>query len=212
MPRLDHLSVIAPSLVEGISHLRECLDLDIPFGRKHIHMGTHNHLLRLGEAAYLEVIAIDEEAPPPAHPRWFGLDDRAAVRRAWDDGRRLRGWVASTDHFARDLARHPGVFGEPREFHAGASSYFFAVPVDGSLPMGGVVPSLIDRKGARPTLAPQTERGCELLAFTLEHPDPAGITRLYEALDIPGAPAVKHGEALRYTATIRTPSGIRILT
>ncbi|NVJ24028.1 VOC family protein [Myxococcus sp. AM011] len=212
MPRLDHLSVIAPSLVEGVAHLRECLGIDLPFGRKHTHMSTHNHLLQLGEAAYLEVIAIDEEAPAIPGPRWFGLDDRAAVRKAWDDGRRLRGWVASTDHFAQRMARHPGVFGEPREFHAGASSYFFSVPVDGSLPMQGVVPSLIDRKGKRPLLAPETQRGCELVAFTLEHPDAARIARLYGALEISGAPAVTHGEEFRYTATIRTPSGIRILT
>lgn len=212
MPRLDHLSVIAPSLAEGVAHIQACLGIDIPFGRKHTHMSTHNHLLRLGESAYLEVIAIDDAAPAIAGPRWFGLDDRAAVRKAWDEGKRLRGWVASTDHFDREMAKHPGVFGEKREFHAGASSYFFSVPEDGSLPMNGVAPSLIDRQGKRPSLAPETEMGCALVAFTLEHPDAAHVAQLYEALAIEGAPDVKHGDEFRYTATIRTPSGIRVLS
>jgi hypothetical protein len=37
-------------------------------------MGTHNRLLKLGEGFYLELIAIDPQAPPPGRPRWFGLD------------------------------------------------------------------------------------------------------------------------------------------
>ena len=37
-------------------------------------MGTHNRLLGLGTNVYLEVIAIDTEAAPPARPRWFSLD------------------------------------------------------------------------------------------------------------------------------------------
>ncbi|HEY0190091.1 MAG TPA: VOC family protein, partial [Kofleriaceae bacterium] len=144
MPRLDHLSVIAPSLAEGVAHVRDCLGIDVPFGRKHTHMSTHNHLLKLGDEVYLEVIAIDDDAPPITGPRWFGLDDREHVRAAWDAGQRLRGWVASTDQLERDLAQHPGVYGERREFFAGSSSYLFAVPADGGLPMHGVAPSLID--------------------------------------------------------------------
>ena len=31
MLKLDHLTVIAPSLAEGVEHVRNCLDLDVPF-------------------------------------------------------------------------------------------------------------------------------------------------------------------------------------
>jgi hypothetical protein len=87
--KLDHLSIIAPTLEEGVKHVRESLDIDIPFGRKHVDMGTHNHLLSLGEGAYLEIIAVDLQATAPSLPRWFGLDDSSTVRKAWDQGRRL---------------------------------------------------------------------------------------------------------------------------
>ncbi|MBC7974917.1 MAG: VOC family protein [Myxococcales bacterium] len=212
MPKLDHLSVIAPSLAEGVAHLQACLGIEIPFGRKHAHMSTHNHLLMLGGGTYLEVIAIDEAAPAIAGPRWFGLDDRADVRKAWDEGRRLRGWVASTDHFDRHIANHTASYGEKREFSGGASSYFFSVPAGGALPMGGIAPSLIDRQGKSPSLPPEADMGCTLVSFAVEHPDVAQVEALYRALDIAGAPDVRRGGVFRYTATIQTPSGPRILS
>lgn len=62
MLQLDHLTVIAPCLAEGVAHVRTCLDIDVPFGQRHQDMGTHNHRLRLGESVYLEMIAIDPGA------------------------------------------------------------------------------------------------------------------------------------------------------
>ncbi|MFM9927594.1 VOC family protein [Variovorax sp. H27-G14] len=212
MPKLDHLTVIAPSLEEGVAHIRSCLGVDIAFGRKHAHMGTHNHLLCLGDGIYLEVIAIDEDAPRIAGPRWFGLDDRAGVRKAWDAGKRLRGWVASTDHFERHMAEHASSYGERRQFQGGTSSYFFSVPMDGALPLDGVAPSLIDRQGQRPSLPPEAQRGCSLLSFAIEHPDAMKTEGLYRALNIVGSPAVVQAEVFRYTATIQTPAGVRVLT
>ena len=96
MLKLDHITVIAPSLAEGVLHVRNCLDLDIPFGQRHAYMGTYNHLLQLGDTVYLEVVALDPEADAPDRRRWFGLDDQDKVRSDWEDGRRLRGWVART--------------------------------------------------------------------------------------------------------------------
>lgn len=53
MLTLDHLTVIAPTLAEGVSHVQACLGLDVPFGSRHDYMGNHNHRLRLGGAIYL---------------------------------------------------------------------------------------------------------------------------------------------------------------
>ena len=54
-------------------------------GGKHVGMGTHNRLLAIGSPAfpkaYLEIIAIDPDAPPPTRPRWFGLDDPRLLAR-----------------------------------------------------------------------------------------------------------------------------------
>jgi len=74
---LDHITVIAPSLAEGVLHVRACLDLDVPFGQRHDYMGSHNHLLQLGDSVYLEIVDLDVAALGPGRPRWFGLDDAA---------------------------------------------------------------------------------------------------------------------------------------
>jgi Glyoxalase-like domain len=76
MLKLDHVTVIAPSLAEGVLHVRNCLDLDVPFGQRHAYTGTYNHLLQLGDTVYLEIVALDPDADAPGRRRWFGLDDQ----------------------------------------------------------------------------------------------------------------------------------------
>jgi hypothetical protein len=64
--KLDHLTVIAPTLSEAVSHVRDCLGLDVPFGSRHDYMGTHNHRLQLGNSVYLEIVALDPDGNDPA--------------------------------------------------------------------------------------------------------------------------------------------------
>ena len=65
MLKLDHLTIIAPSLDQGLAHVRQQLGADMPPGDKHPEMGTHNRLLRLGDDVFLELIAIDPDAAAP---------------------------------------------------------------------------------------------------------------------------------------------------
>lgn len=76
MLQLDHITVVAPALAEGVAHVRDCLDLDVPFGTRHGYMGTHNHRLQLGSNVYLEIVALDPDGMTPGRARWFGLDDQ----------------------------------------------------------------------------------------------------------------------------------------
>src|SRR6185312_3978330 len=77
---LDHLTVAALSLDEGVAHVRRALGVEIPPGGAHPIMGTHNHLMQLGNSVFLEVIAPDPGVTPQ-RPRWFGLDDPDMHRR-----------------------------------------------------------------------------------------------------------------------------------
>ena len=212
MLKLDHITVIAPSLAEGVSHVRTCLDLDVPFGQRHAYMGTHNHLLQLGDTVYLEIVALDPEADGPGRPRWFGLDDQNKVRSDWEEGRRLRGWVARTDAIEIIIAGHGGIFGEKVPLPAVNPSFDFAIPHDGSLPLDGAAPSIIDRRGKPRSMATMADLGARLRSFTLEHPDPAAVEALYGAMVVDRPPVIVRGSRLRYRAQIETPAGLRELT
>lgn len=211
MLHLDHLTVIAPSLVAGVEHVRQCLDVDIPYGGTHPEMGTHNHLLRLDDL-YLEVIAVDPAAPSPAGPRWFGLGDATAVRSAWDMGLRLRGWVARTGDIDAVLSRHADLLGGKTMVSRSGSRSRFSLLPDGSLPGDGALPSVIERVARESPTATMEDHGARLLDFALEHPSAPDIRALYDRLGIVRPPVLRDGPAARYVATIETPSGPRTLT
>jgi len=212
MLKLDHITVIAPSLAEGVLHVRDCLDLDIPFGQRHAYMGTYNHLLQLGDAVYLEVVAVAPEAAAPERRRWFGLDDQDKIRSDWEQGRRLRGWVARTDTIDAIIAAHGNIFGEKVPLPTVNSSFDFAIPNDGSLPLDGAAPSLIERRGRPRSMATMADLGARLRSLTLEHPDPFHVEALYRALAVDRPPRIVNGSKLRYRALIETPAGPRELT
>src|SRR4029079_16516707 len=67
---LDYVTIGARSLDEGAAYIREVLGVDIPAGGKHPDMGTHNRLMRVGDGVFLELLAIDGDAPRPPPPRW----------------------------------------------------------------------------------------------------------------------------------------------
>lgn len=77
--KLDHLAVIAPTLAKGVAYVRDCLDIDVPFGRCHHYMGTRNHRLQLGDGFSLEIVACNRHGTDPGRTRWFGFDETQRV-------------------------------------------------------------------------------------------------------------------------------------
>lgn len=210
--KLDHLTVIAPTLTEGVSHVQNCLNLDVPFGTRHDYMGTHNHRLQLGNSVYLEIVALDTAGREPGRPRWFGLDNQQKVRSDWNDGRRLRGWVANTQTINSVLSIHDAIFGDKVALPTADPNFAFTIPKDGSLPLDGVAPSIIDHRGDSSYVASIPDMGARLHSLTLEHPDPTGIEALYRELSIDHPPVIVKAPKVRYRAVIETPTGLKELT
>jgi Glyoxalase-like domain len=212
MAQLDHIAVIAPTLKDGMLWVRDCLGVMPGMGGQHPQMGTHNLLLRLGEDAFLEIIAIDPNAPTPAHPRWFGLDATDDLARHWQAGRRLRGMVARTDHLEALAAVDPGLHGQPMRLTRGTRSWLFAVRADGALPAGGAVPHLMDWGAQGPAGPTLPDVGCRLLSLVLETPDVTGARAHFAALNLQAPPHVRPGPHIKLSAVIQTPTGTHLLT
>ncbi|WP_299851154.1 VOC family protein [uncultured Roseovarius sp.] len=210
MLTLDHLTVIAPTLTEGVEHVRDCLGIEVPFGTRHDYMGTHNHRLQLGKNVYLKIVALDPSGVNPGRSRWFGVDDPRQVRSDWERGRRLRGWVAAIVNIESFIRQRPQ-FGEVVNLPFNEPKFAFAIPVDGYLPLGGILPSLIDHRSDPTRMSDIPDFGARLTSFSLEHPEPEEIRAIYDGLTIDRPPEIKVGEAFRYEVEIATPSGRRSL-
>lgn len=212
MLKLDHLTVIAPTLAEGVSHVQDCLGLDVPFGTRHDYMGTHNHRLQLGNSVYLEIVARDPDGIEPGRARWFGVDNEERVRSDWNEGRRLRGWVANTDAIDPVVSAYGAILGDKVPLPAESPTFDFAIPKDGSLPLDGAAPSIIDHRGDTSYIASIPDLDARLHSFTLEHPDPTRIAALYRELAIENPPVIVQGPEVRYRALIETHAGLKELT
>jgi hypothetical protein len=123
---IDHLVVTAPSLASGVEYIQSELGVSIEPGGEHPLMGTHNLLLKLDDATYLEVLAINPAAPRPARPRWFDLDHVTTPG--------LAAWVARVDDIHAAVAATPLPFGTIERMGRGALSWLITIPEDGRLP------------------------------------------------------------------------------
>jgi hypothetical protein len=162
-PFIDHVVVAARTLDEGARWVEERLGVAPVAGGKHALMGTHNRLLKLGPRVYLEVIAVDPDAPPPARPRWFALDDPAMVE-ALEQGPALIHWVERTDSIESDLRRVPDAI-EILSAARGPYRWRIGVPADGHLPCAGRVATLIEWQGDAHPAEALPESGCRLVAL-----------------------------------------------
>ncbi|QJR13588.1 VOC family protein [Usitatibacter palustris] len=198
---LDHLIVVAPTLEAGSAYIHDVLGVSPQAGGQHARMGTHNRLLRLGDGIYLEVIAIDPDAPAPARPRWFALDARGA-----DFAPTLAAWVARTTDIAAANAAATESLGTVEPMSRGALEWLITMTPDGSVPLDGVGPGLIEwRVGGHPTSRLE-DHGLALAALEITHPDPARVTRLLGALALEGEVTVRAGPP-GLVARIETPRG-----
>lgn len=159
MAHIDHLVVAAATLADG-RWITDTLGVPAQPGGRHPDFGTHNALVSLGDC-YLEVIAIDPDAPAPGRPRWFELDTLDL-----SSGPRLIHWVVAVD----DLDPGP----EVPELSRGENRWRLTVPADGSLPGGGVRPSLINWLTAPPA-GRLPDVGARLSRLELTTDDPAAL-------------------------------------
>ena len=157
---VDHLVVAAASLAQGVMWCEATLGVTPGPGGQHPLMGTHNRLLKIATTAfpqaYLEIIAIDPDAPPPRRKRWFNLDD-PALQRSLQTAPRLIHFVARSTMI--DMHRW-GLLGlglQPgnpvqmsRESAQGPLAWQILVREDGGLDCAGALPTLIQWSGRHP--------------------------------------------------------------
>ena len=205
MLTLDHIAVAAETLEAGVAHVEAVLEVTMAPGGEHDRMGTHNRLLSLRPGVYLEVIAINPDAPPPGQARWFDLDRFRGPPR-------LTNWIARTDDLSGTLAVAPAGMGTPISFARGAYMWQMAVPPDGCLPYGGAAPALIEWETALHPADQLPDSGCILRRVEVTHPQAASLLAEFPALRAMDRVEIVTGPRPGVAAMIETPGGLRRLT
>lgn len=191
--RIDHFAIGADTLEQGQAYLQEKLGVLVPNGSKHDAMSTHNCVMQSGNESFLELIAIDPDAPDPGRVRWFTLDDPATQARLKDQPRALC-WVVNTTDLDAVIANSPVDLGEVVNFQRGDRTWRLTVPKDGALPEGGLLPAFIEwSPGPHPSTG-QQDLGVRLQSIQLTHPEPAILTETLKALQVDHLCEVKEGE------------------
>jgi hypothetical protein len=211
---LDHLVVAARTLDAGVAWCEATLGIVPGPGGRHPLMGTHNRLLSIATPAfaraYLEIIAIDAQAPAPGRLRWFDFDD-ASLRAAIEHAPALVHWVARCDDIEAEVAAlarlgidRGRVIEASRDTPAGRLSWRISVRDDGARLFGGALPTLIEWGEVHPA-ATLPASGATLESLTLRS---AEVAPLRQALRALGAGAVRiEAGAPALAATLNTPRG-----
>ncbi|MCJ8499850.1 VOC family protein [Desulfatitalea alkaliphila] len=207
--RIDHLVITAPSLGIGAAFIKEALGVDPQAGGSHPSMGTHNLLLSLGDALYLEVISIDPSLPAPDRPRWFGMDNLSDSSLP-----ALSTWVARTADIRSAAGRSSESLGSVTPMQRGDLNWLITIPPDGLVPLDGVAPALIEWPSGVHPAARLADRGLRLVEFEIFHPDPKRVQRLLSSIDAQGIASVAASSdgTSSLSATISTPEGLRYLS
>ncbi len=211
--RLDHLVVAADTLQKGVEHVEALLGVAMNPGGRHPRMGTHNALLRLGEAVYLEVIAIDPAAEPPDRPRWFGLD-QPLVRGLLKQRPRLLHWVVNTVDIEATRSRCPVPPGAIESMSRGELRWRITIPEDSSLPAGGLLPSLIQWQTTTHPASRMPDSGCTLRELTIHSPNSAWLESMLRPIGAESLVELRPLEADALPclhARIETPDGLKTL-
>jgi hypothetical protein len=205
MSALDHLVMATPDLAGTVAEIARLTGTEPVPGGTHPGLGTRNHLLGIGEGAYLEIVGPDTDQPEPERPRPFGID---ALTEA-----RLVTWAVQVHDIetaaaaARQAGHDPG---QPREMSRQTpegTRLDWRLTLDSDGRGTGLVPFLIEWGST-----PHPSAGLPvvpLISLEAVHPDPDAVEPALKAV---GATLpVKQGNRPALMATVFGDSGLVVL-
>jgi len=186
---LDHIVVGCADLVAGEAWMTDLLGRPAQGGGAHVAMSTHNKVWSLG-SCFLELIAIDAEAPDPRRKRWFSLDD-PAVQKKLAMGPHLLTWAVRVDDIEAVQAASPTPLGELHELERGDLKWKVLIPEDGGLLHDGHVPLVIQWLTPHPAERME-DSGMRLQSLTAARNETTLIDRTLDAIGAGGLATVQN--------------------
>ncbi len=208
--RIDHIAIGASSLENGVAALKATLGVTVPSGGKHVAMSTHNCVMQSGNESFLELIAIDPDAPAPARTRLFTLDDPKTQARLKERPRALC-WVVQTDNLDQVVANSPVSLGEVINLSRGDLTWRLTVPNYGHLPENAMLPVFIEwSPGPHPSTM-QRDLGVKLNKVILSHPEPDALNAMFVQLKVDHLATIYKGPQSAQAFELSSPNGVVII-
>jgi len=178
---IDHIVIGTSDLISGTSVMENKLSHKFSPGGEHKIMGTHNNLLKLQSAIYLEIIANNPNADKPSRPRWFSLDENNIIKKIKNAPRALC-WVLEVENIEDTVKKCGYNPGEILQLSRNGMNWKVTVPVDGKLIENGILPILIEwNKFQHPTKKLSNSK-VSLNKLCLYHPEPKKINNIISNL------------------------------
>jgi hypothetical protein len=209
MHPLDHIMLAAPDLESALADFERRTGVRPSEGGQHPGQGSRNVLATLGNGCYLEIIGPDlsqdrsnnfgevlSSLQAPTLLKFaMGTHDIEAVHRR---ASKLGLWP-----LASSGARANGPFAMSRTLPTGEALKWRLLLL-GSSDYEGYVPFFIEWDG-EPHPSQTAAPGCVLERFWVEHPDAAGLAKLYSELEV--AIDVLPADQRRLNLALQTPKG-----
>jgi hypothetical protein len=176
---LDHIVVGTKDLNSGAQWMEDMLGVPAQGGGEHATMGTHNRLWSLGPC-YLELVAINPNAPAPPRPRWFGLDD-PDIQDSLASGPRLLNWAVRVDDIEGIAKESPVNLGTIHTMSRGDFSWKVAIREDGALIHQGHVPLVIEWQTAHPA-STMSDQDLSLVRMKAHRSEKTGVIKALESI------------------------------
>ena len=106
---------------------------------------------------------------------------------------------------------HPGMATHNLLLALGSAPWRMTVRADGSVPLDGAAPLLIQRSSSIHPAAALPHSGLHLRGLRIRHPAPSEVLALFAKIGLAAQPAttVTHGKRCSLVAEIQTPFGLR---
>ena len=206
---LDHIVLAAQDVQAAVEEIAAATGVRAELGGRFEGRGVYNHLLALQDGAYLEIIGPDPQQAGHEGALPFGMhltEETKVAHWCAKAGAEIEQRVASAREAGYDL----GAVQPLGRVLADGTRLDWRLSIGGWPPlMGGLVPFLIDWGDA---LHPSETavKGCTLVDFHAEHPDPESVQAGLAAVGV--ELRVERGDAAALFATLEGPGGRITLT
>lgn len=204
---MDHITITAPTLKTGADLVYRTLGITPQKGGEHPRMGTHNLFLRLGDSIFLEIIAINPKVEAPNRPRWFALDQIVE-----DTPAKLMTWVIRSDDIQATVANCKEPVGDIEPMSRGEVNWLITIPKDGSLPIQGGAPAVIQWQLGYHPANNFVDYGLSLAKLQIFHPEHERIIMQLKSMKLEADVEVLYGAETKLVAYIKTQQGIKKLS